>query len=301
MAQNAMNTGASYAELVKNDPQVAMLALQMQWEKFTTALTLNVIPILVPVLSALTSALNTMGDFARAHPDLSRWLVVFTAGLAGLAVVLGAIAIAIGTFLMLAAPFGATVAAIAVGIGVAIAALGATITILPDLWRKFTAWLDSIVTAVENFGQRLYEAFVHMLDGVLSIINPSQDVVKKRLEEGQAHPFSGPQADATSPSWNPATIWDNLFGARDQIPKPAPLSGAKDETAATSDQSLVDRIASAIEQATHKVVNGAQVLMDGQTVGRIVTDHQSKDSKSAPTGPSDFDPSLTPFYPTSVW
>ncbi len=81
--RGAMSPEDAYKSAFSNDPNTAEKALHAQWENFKTALGVNIVPIVVPALIKLSEGLNTLGHWARNHPDLTKDLVIGFAALAG--------------------------------------------------------------------------------------------------------------------------------------------------------------------------------------------------------------------------
>ncbi len=55
---------------------MASAALHAQWENLKTSLGMTLVPVLVPFLRGLSSALNSMARFAADHPTLTQGLML---------------------------------------------------------------------------------------------------------------------------------------------------------------------------------------------------------------------------------
>jgi len=118
---------SAYNELIKHDPDMAMRALGAQWENFKTALGIGLVPILIPFLRNMTTALNALAGFAEKHPTLTQGLMATFAGLSLLATIGGGLMVAGAAFKLMGValgPFGAIVPVAASSIAALTAALG---------------------------------------------------------------------------------------------------------------------------------------------------------------------------------
>jgi hypothetical protein len=87
--RGTMSTADAYKAAATKDPATAHRALSAAWENFQTSLTVNAVPVLVPALLKLSRGLNTLGDWARKHPNLSKDVVIGFGALAGVLAVGG--------------------------------------------------------------------------------------------------------------------------------------------------------------------------------------------------------------------
>jgi hypothetical protein len=84
----------AYFDLIKHDPDTVELALGAQWEALKTAMGATIVPVIIPMLRGLTSALNSLATFAADHPTLTQGLMLTFAGLSSLATLGGTLMIA---------------------------------------------------------------------------------------------------------------------------------------------------------------------------------------------------------------
>ncbi len=98
--RGTMSTADAYKAAVGNDPITAHTALASQWTNFKTALTMSVVPVLIPLLMDLTKGLQHLASWMREHQGLAKKLVI------GFGVLAGAMAIS-GTLLAVTAGFKA--------------------------------------------------------------------------------------------------------------------------------------------------------------------------------------------------
>jgi hypothetical protein len=131
--KSALPYNDAYISIMANDPKTAMDALGMQWENLKTAIGITVVPILIPALRGLTSALNSLGTFLHRHPTMTKALTLTFTALSGLAVVGGGLLI-VGAALKLIAPAltvmsGLNLTGAATGLGALASALGPVVAI----------------------------------------------------------------------------------------------------------------------------------------------------------------------------
>lgn len=74
--RRTMSTAQAYQAAISNDPATAREALHAQWENFKTALTMSVVPILIPALMKLTRLLQDFAQWARTNQGIVKGLVV---------------------------------------------------------------------------------------------------------------------------------------------------------------------------------------------------------------------------------
>lgn len=98
LIRGTMSTAQAYRAAVSSDPVTAREALTAQWDNFKTALTMSVVPILIPALMRLTHLLQDFAQWARKNQTIVKGLVI------GFAALSAAMAIG-GTVLLLSASF----------------------------------------------------------------------------------------------------------------------------------------------------------------------------------------------------
>lgn len=173
-------TSASYDQMIKNDPVMAQKAAGQQWENLKTVIGIEVIPVLIPAIHALTGALQGMVTWAREHPILTQALTLVFTALSGLAVVGGGVML-VSAGLMLFAPAIAYTAGIIgitigtmTGVGLALAALvlGASVVAnkwpeikagLVNAWHGVADWFSSLANVVGNGLTKLWERIKSVL------------------------------------------------------------------------------------------------------------------------------------------
>lgn len=89
LLEGTMSPDEAYKAAMTKDPATAHRALSAAWQNFQTSLMVNVVPVVVPALLKLSRALNDLGDFARAHPNLTKDAVIGITAVSGLLVVGG--------------------------------------------------------------------------------------------------------------------------------------------------------------------------------------------------------------------
>lgn len=76
LVRGTMSTAQAYQAAISSDPVTARAALHAQWENFKTALTMSVVPILIPALMKLTRLLQDFAKWARENQTLVKALVI---------------------------------------------------------------------------------------------------------------------------------------------------------------------------------------------------------------------------------
>lgn len=74
--EGVMSPDNAYQSAMSRDPATAIKALSSQWENFKVSLMMNVAPLIVPALISLSKNLNTLGNWARNHPNMTKDLVL---------------------------------------------------------------------------------------------------------------------------------------------------------------------------------------------------------------------------------
>ena len=128
MIDKTDNIDQAYDRGMKNDPAANWKALHASFENVLTAIGSQVLPVLIPTVNRLATALQQTGRFLHDHPGFTKALVTVTALAAG-ALILG------GTFQILRAGFMAVqfvIGPIVMGLA-RLAAIGRALTWLPLL------------------------------------------------------------------------------------------------------------------------------------------------------------------------
>jgi hypothetical protein len=87
LIRGTMSTADAYTAAMSNDPNTVEKALGAQWTNFKTALTMTVVPALVPALAGLSSGLQSLAKWMRENQTVVKILVGgFTALSASLAI-----------------------------------------------------------------------------------------------------------------------------------------------------------------------------------------------------------------------
>lgn len=79
----ARSVNDAYVLALSHDPRTAEMALGAQWANFKTALTMTVVPTVIPALMELTHGLNNLASFFRKHPTLGKDVSWGVIGLSG--------------------------------------------------------------------------------------------------------------------------------------------------------------------------------------------------------------------------
>ncbi|WP_121120069.1 phage tail tape measure protein [Croceibacterium ferulae] len=125
------------------------------------------LPTVVAVARNVTSAANTMRDWAAENPRLSKALMIFMALGAGLLFLLGGLALAFGAVSMAAAPLvgilGISIGALfgwMIAIVAAIAAVGTAVYMIYDKWEAITGWFAGLWEGLKKIVSGAFDAFV---------------------------------------------------------------------------------------------------------------------------------------------
>jgi hypothetical protein len=148
LTSKAQGTGA-YDDLIKNDPVAKMKAFTEAWSNLMTALGAPLVEPAYNTLMKITDGLNYLTKKAAEHPEAVRVIGEIAAGIAGLAVALGTIAIGTAAMSALIA-IGGPVGVIAL-IGVAAAVTAANLDKLHNaIQNLLPEWLREKRDAAGN-------------------------------------------------------------------------------------------------------------------------------------------------------
>ncbi len=154
LIQGVMDPAQAYRSAMSRDPATAHKALDAAWENFQTSLTMNVVPIIVPALLDLARGLNTLGNFARAHPNLTKDIVIGFGALAGVMAVGGPLIVGVAATRIAFAGLPAIMAGASASLGGfgaligKIGALGLALTV----GYKAGSWLSDHLINGTSFG-----------------------------------------------------------------------------------------------------------------------------------------------------
>ncbi|MDE2470239.1 MAG: hypothetical protein KGL35_16190, partial [Bradyrhizobium sp.] len=87
---NSQNGANSYQTVTANNPQLQAGALGQAWDAFLAAAGNTAMPEAIKLLNSLTDDMNSMGEWAKANPGLSKALLNFAAGLTAISAVFAA-------------------------------------------------------------------------------------------------------------------------------------------------------------------------------------------------------------------
>lgn len=106
---------SAYNALLKTDPVMAYAALHKSMENLKAAIGISLVPILIPALKSLTDGLNSFAVWSRAHPNLTKSLVVGFTALSAAMAISGTIMVLTGGFKALR--LGLSIVGAAQGVG----------------------------------------------------------------------------------------------------------------------------------------------------------------------------------------
>jgi hypothetical protein len=95
LMESANKIDPAYDELIKHDPDLVRKALGEQWERLRSDLGKAIAPSVTSGLYEFAKALASISEAVERHPIATKWILEATAAFAGLAVVLGGVALAV--------------------------------------------------------------------------------------------------------------------------------------------------------------------------------------------------------------
>jgi hypothetical protein len=259
----------SYEELVKNDPQLAAMALHKQWESLMAILGYQVMPALLRAASALIPAIISLSQFFEKNQWAAKALVFSLVGLSAALAIGGTILLFVAAIKGLAIAFtimsvpllvlGAPILGIAAALG--LLAYGAY-----QLWQtlKGINFKNLVNEFRQLWGILKFSPIGALIDAFKTLFNVIRGgvsgLVKGVLGIGsEAKPAIGSNLGNLSPKAPP-------------VGKPT----ASNVHANTP-----------IQVATN-------INLDGRMIARVVTDHQVNSALSTPNYSQGFDPSMAP-------
>jgi TP901 family phage tail tape measure protein len=161
--------------------EIATGRLSAAWDVFKSKIGENLLGPVTSFATVLTSVVTRLTEFATAHPAITKFVVLFAAMGAAIAIVAGG-AIALVGGLLAAGSFigiGGGVLAVIAGIGVAVAAVGAAVaTWWPQVKTFFSNWgglmltfmgpLGTLIKLVWDFGPQMLAAGANLVKALAS-------------------------------------------------------------------------------------------------------------------------------------
>lgn len=260
---------AGYNSLLRNDPTMAYLALQKQWENAKVAFGIQVLPMLIKATENLTGALRLLSDEMRKHPRIVKALGYAFLGLSAALAFSGSVLLLRGAFwglkTVISAGQGGGLVGAATG---AAGALGKVLGVLGAIGAVAYFW-NKPPTQSGGWGAFLNDP--HWLDKRLGLYHGPADQWDKAAG-GRSNWFSGPSRD----DWNSRMVAAGLGGG---------WHGDAGGSAWSSPY-----VAPSANQAKKSVGN---VYLDKKKVGEIVLETVAKQSSGPQTGLSGFDPTMS--------
>ena len=293
---NALPTAQTVQQLYSGNVDQNVLNLQGAWNNLMSQLGTTILPTLVPIMQALTKAIQGLTDDVTAHPELSKDLLLAGGALAALGIAASGVLLPLGALRLALAGLGgvggtggaggiATSGAAAFGVeaGTTLAArlalsagpLGVAIGAAMLAYVAGKA-LDDLISGSAGANKAPPRTGYHPngLGGTLPGSGPAGSAEQNWLA-GLWHSAT----TGTGGRVNPAT---GLPPAGPIITIPAPAA-APPTTQATSSgpHSASSRgdhhaLTAAVAAGVSQGMAGATVNMDGRKVGSIVTAHQTK-------------------------
>lgn len=264
--RRTMSIQDAYKASISADPNTAHKALAAQWENFKTALTMSVVPVLVPALMKLTQALNDLAEWARKHQQAAKDITLAFAGLFGV--------MAIG---------GTTLAAIAAMKGLFMVARVLAIAPLMGVVRGFALIAPAasgLLTAIAPIAGAFAAAAVGVTQAYEAITTGTSGAYKLLSNVGQWATHDK--------NWNLGSqIYDWTHKSYDpNATKKDPMSRL-----GTPNQELHHWQPAATPAQTKQALN-VFVQVDGKTIASSVQEHLIPTS---PRGSTNFNPLSTPY------
>jgi hypothetical protein len=141
----------AYKMALSNDPEMVNSAMSAQWTNFKTALTMGLVPILIPMLSGLASGLNLLATELQKHKTLAKVIAVGFVGLFGAMTAVGTLLVGgatIGAISLLSKSFiilraaALPIAIMGGTVSLAIAAVGAAIYEIYKHWSSIKGFFE---------------------------------------------------------------------------------------------------------------------------------------------------------------
>ena len=126
----------------------------------------KILPIVVPALEGLNSALERMTNFAKEHPALIKWATVGVAVLGGVAMLMGGLTMLAGPLILL----GGTASLVIAGIVAAVGVLGAAAIWVHRHTDSFKAAWDKAALQFSGLGDLISKVMARIVAAVDSVI-----------------------------------------------------------------------------------------------------------------------------------
>jgi TP901 family phage tail tape measure protein len=146
---NAQGANAAAFAVRQASMEIATGRLSAAWDVFKAKIGENLLGPVTRFATMLTSVVTRLTEFATAHPAITKFLVLFAAMSAALAIVLGGAVALVGGLLAAASfiPIGGGILAAIGGIGVAVMAVGAAVA---TWWPQISGFFSSLWTGTHN-------------------------------------------------------------------------------------------------------------------------------------------------------
>ena len=150
--RRTMGTGEAKQLMDAKDPIQNMRNLSAAWSNFLTAVGAPLVPAAITIMQKLTSALQSMTQFATAHPDIIRYIGYATLFVAALLLVGGAVAIIVVSVAAAVAAFSS------VGLAIGVLAGGIPIALLTASVAGFLGGLQRLVDGTGEIARAIVSA-----------------------------------------------------------------------------------------------------------------------------------------------
>lgn len=248
--RGAMPYTKAYDHALKNDPEMAYLALRKQLNNAETAVGIQILPLVIKGAWSLAGGLHALSDWMMAHPNLTKGLVW------GFAALSAAMAFSGSVFLLSAAFSGLKLLLPVVAFAFQKGPLFKALSGLPGLAGRAAFGLSRLLGPLG--------LIAGMVTGGMYFRGQVKDILAKNGHE-----------------WH---WWYDIPGGNLFMPGMPGMGPLK-----------------APQQSQQPIHVTANTYIDGKLVAQTVTKHQGNAASKPQTGPSGFDPRLTPAYNNGAW
>jgi len=271
------NAGDQYKELQDHDFETNTAALSAAFKTLMEALGDAGIPTAIGILHSLTDGIHFLTDVVVAHPTIASDLMLFAGGLAAVTALSGSILV-VTTAL---GPFAAGIRLLVGALSAAEVATAATsATTLATGITTVSAAIVAGVAAIAGLAATI--AIIAKIGSDYETPENRARLEHLRKDRGNGSPTDMTPQDGFGPDGRPI--------ARPQSYR-APAEGEAKPIGASYHLPG--------DGGARPIQVHSEIKLDGRTVGRAVTNHQADMASRPQRGPTGYDPSLTPSFPSN--
>jgi TP901 family phage tail tape measure protein len=281
--KRAGGADAAAKEQNEHDLSANIGNLNAAWHNFMTALGEPGIPIAIDILHRLTTTLTEWSLWASQHGDLVGNIEKISGALAGMAVVIGGAMMATALATLLTLPAGL------LGLAAGIEALGKAFPSIPS-WMVHAASGAAVGAAVGSVVPGVgtgVGAVVGAVAGAVGSAVVNTPSMKPPGPRDPARKALGDYGHMMDPSSRPAA--DPNIHRESYEPNNRP----------TVDPNIHRESYVPAGSDMRPIQVHTEIKLDGRTLGRAVTDHQADRASRQQRGPTGYDPTMTPAFPSN--